>query len=73
MLINQDEASEFLNSLKDEKLKNLLLLAKTQVFLMEHDPRGSFDMLFFFKVLADYLPRINPQPPLAEDNDTVFG
>jgi hypothetical protein len=73
MLINQTEGREFQESLTDPQLKHLLTLAESEVFLMEEDPHGEFDMLFFSKVLSNFLPKVHARPPENLDDDVVFG
>jgi hypothetical protein len=74
MLLNQSEAAAFLKSITDPRVHDLLLHAHTGVFLTMDGSEGDFDMLLFYKVLAELFSRPYIKIELIKgDENTVFG
>jgi hypothetical protein len=79
MLINYDEAWAYQKSITDEQKRDFLYHAATEIWLLMDSPedglKGDFDMLFFFKVLANVtsLPYVKVTVERGDDDDVIFG
>jgi hypothetical protein len=73
MFINQEAGRSFCDALEDPILRGLVTYAASEVFLMEDDPQGDFDMLYFSKLLSVLLPKVKAQLPPKAEGDVIFG
>jgi len=73
MLIRQEEAAAFRQTIVDREILDAVMIASTEVLFLEDELVGDFDMLFFCKVVASARNVEQKRRDNPLDDDVVFG